>query len=404
MKYQSLKRIKKKNADYNVIMAGRDTGKSTAITGELIDEFKKYHRGFIRMIRRTNYGVAAESWFEDYSSTGTHEDENGEVQPGGLFYDGQNDITFGEYGELEAYFFNGELFGLVLYLSQATAYKSMVFPKFIYHAVFDEYIEDTQSRYLDAEITKFLSILSTVFRKRERKVWLLGNNLNDESKYNPYHRYFNIDIDRDRLKPGDIKIYKSKRFKDPAVIAFEFGQMAYEGEKEIPKADRLDGYNVGTSGDFARPYDVFLQDVEYPVQPSFLRQSIDNFYIADTTNRCYFPVVNEQMQSIDWLYSPEDLNRIGSAGDAEKYNILIQYPEYFIDQYGEDNYYKALEDVFPYEIAVPLYSNGNRYGENAEAFTSGVNDIYKGFTYRYCDSNIKFIFENIVLKYNVERL
>lgn len=401
MKYQSLKRIKKKNADYNIIMAGRDTGKSTAITGELIDEFKKYHRGFIRMIRRTNYGVAAESWFEDYSSTGTHEDEYGEVQPGGLFYDGVNDITFGEYGELEAYFFNGELFGLVLYLSQATAYKSMVFPKFIYNAVFDEYIEDTQSRYLDAEITKFLSILSTVFRKRERKVWLLGNNLNDESKYNPYHRYFNIDIDRDRLKPGDIKIYKSKRFKDPAIIAFEFGQMAYEGEKEIPKADRLDGYNVGTSGDFARPYDVFLQDVEYPVQPSFLRQSIDNFYIADTTNRCYFPVVNEQMQSIDWLHSPEDLNRIGCSGDAEKYNILIQYPEYFIDQYGEDNYYKALEDVFPYEIAVPLYSNGNRYGENAEAFTSGINDIYKGFTYRYCDSNIKFIFEQIILKQNM---
>ena len=52
MKYQSLKRIKKKNADYNIIMAGRDTGKSTAITGELKEEFLKYRRGFIRIIRR----------------------------------------------------------------------------------------------------------------------------------------------------------------------------------------------------------------------------------------------------------------------------------------------------------------------------------------------------------------
>ena len=402
MKYQSLKRIKKKNADYNIIMAGRDTGKSTAITGELIDEFLKYHRGFIRIIRRTNYGVAAESWFEDYAEAGTHEDADGNVLPHGLFYDGQNDITFGEYGELEAYFLNGELFGLVLYLSQASAYKSMVFPKFIYHAVFDEYIEDTQSRYLDAEITKFLSILSTVFRKRERKVWLLGNNLNDESKYNPYHRYFNIDIDRDRIKQGDIRIYKSKKYKDPAIIAFEFGLMAYEQEKEIPKGDRLDNYAVGTSGGFTRPFDVFLQDSEYPVQPSFLRQSIDNFYISDTTERCYFPIVNESLQSIDWIYTAEDLNRIGETGDSEKYNTLIQYPEYFIDQYGEDNYYKALEDVFPYDIAVPLYAKGNRYGENAEAFTSGINDVYKGFTYRYCDSNIKFIFENIILKANMD--
>lgn len=384
MKYQTLTRIKKKKADYNIIMAGRDSGKSTAITAELIDDYKKTGHKFIRLFRRVTYYDSAPSWFDEYN-------ENGK------FYAGDT-IEFKD----GCYYINGEVFGYTAIISLATRYKSTVYDKDIYTAVFDEYQEISPDTYVDGEVKKFLSILTTVFRHRERRVWLLGNNDNETNKYNPYHRYFGIDIDKDNIKQGDIRVYKSKKWKDPAVIAFEYGVMAYENEREIPKAERIDGNNVGTTGDFARPYDVFIQADMYPNKLSFFRDSVDNFYISDTYERCYFPVINDELQSIDWVITDTNLNEIGKGGDEEKYNALINYADYFIAEYGEEQYNEELESVIPYDIAVPLYANGNRYGENCEGFVTGIFKSYRGYTYRYCDGNIKFLFERIVLQNKME--
>lgn len=386
MKYQTLDRIKRKNADYNLIMAGRDTGKSTAITGELIKDFKEHGRKFIRLFRKTGASFnAAGSWFDEYNE-------------GGKFYAGDK-IEFRADGR---YYINNEFFGETAIISIAYTYRSKVYDPAIYHAVYDEYIGITPDEYVEGEVKKFFSILTTCFRHRERKVWLLGNNYNEMSKYNPFHTYFRIDIDRDKIKQGDIRTYKSKRFKDPAIIAFEFGRIAYEGEKEIPRAERVDGNEVATSGDFARPWDVFIQEDRYPKQPSFMRDSIDNYFVADTYGRCYFPVVNEELQCIDWVSCPEDLASIGKNGDEARYNALINYQEYFMEQYGEEEYFKALEEVQPYEIAIPLLKGGNRYGENCQGFISGIKKVYTGFTYQYADGNIKYLFERIILGAKME--
>ena len=179
-------------------------------------------------------------------------------------------------------------------------------------------------------------------------------------------------------------------------------RIAYEGEKEIPRAERVDGNEVATSGDFARPWDVFIQEDRYPKQPSFMRDSIDNYFVADTYGRCYFPVVNEELQCIDWVSCPEDLASIGKNGDEARYNALINYQEYFMEQYGEEEYFKALEEVQPYEIAIPLLKGGNRYGENCQGFISGINKVYTGFTYQYADGNIKYLFERIILGAKME--
>ena len=381
MIYQSLTRIKKKNATYNLIMAGRDTGKSTAITGELIDDYKATGHKFIRLFRKTgNSYDAADSWFDEYNE-------------GGKFYEG--DVF--EFRSDSNYYINGELFGYTAIISLARNYRSGVYPASVYTAVYDEYIGITPDEYVDGEVKKFKSILTTVFRHRECKIWLLGNNYNEMSKYNPYHTYFGIDIDRDKIKQGDIRVYKSKRFKNPAKIAFEFGRIAYESEEEIPLSERIDGNEVATSGEFARPWDVFIQDDRYEHRPSFLRDSIDNYFIADTFGRCYFPVVNEELQSIDWISTPEDLLAIGKTGDETHYKALIDYADYFMEQYGEEEYYEELENSMPYDIAIPLFKEGNRYGENCQGFISGVNKIYTGFTYQYADGNIKYLFEKIIL-------
>lgn len=381
MKYQTLDRILKKKADYNLIMAGRDTGKSTAMTKHLIDEYKKYGRKFIRLFRkRGNSFNSADSWFDEYKA-------------GGKFETG-DDFTF----DGENYYINGDLFGATAIISMAGTYRSKVYDPRIYHAVFDEYIGVTMDEYVEEEVKKFLSILTTCFRHRERKVWLLGNNYNDCSKHNPYHLYFGIDIDRDKLKQGDIKVYKSKRFKDPATIAFEFGRIAYENETEIPKAERLDGNEVATTGNFGKVWDVFDQKERYPNPVSFLRDSIDNYFIADTFNRCYFAVINDEMQCIDWITTTDDLTQIGKSGNLDEYRALIEYREYFINLYGETDYEAAVMGAMPYEITYPLYCDGNRYGENCDDFLTGIRRIYRGYTYQYCDSNIKYLFERIVLR------
>lgn len=384
MKYQSLKRIKKKNAIYNIIMAGRSSGKSTAITKELIDDYKATGHKFIRLFRRINYFEAAPSWFDEYNE-------------GGKFYEGDK-FEFKE----GCYYINGKIFGYTAIISLASRLKSTVFDREIYTAVFDEYQEISPETYVDGEVHKFFSILSTVFRQRDRRVWLLGNNDNETNKYNPYHRYFNIDIDRDNIKQGDIRVYKSDKWKDAATIAFEYGRMAYEAETEIPKAERVEGNNVGTTGDFSRPYDVFIQDEWYSKTPSFLRDSVDNFYISDTYDRCYFPVVNDELQSIDWISTADDLNSVGKSGNKEKYDILLTYADYYIETLGEEEYNNELDANMPYDITIPLYAHGNRYGENCEGFLTGIYKSFRGYSYRFCDGNIKYIFDRIVKQGKLE--
>lgn len=375
----------KKNCDYNLIMAGRDSGKSTAVCRDVcIKDYLENGHLFIRFFRRTgNVYDAADSWFDEFTTGGK--------------FDCGHVITYQD----GKYYMDGKLFGDTAIISLSKNYRSARFDPRIYNCVFDEYIGLSPDEYVDEEIYKFKALLTTVFRNRPRRVWLLGNNYNELSKYNPYHTYFKI-TDIDSMKQGDIRVYKSKHFKNPARIAFEFGRIAYECEDEIPVAERLDGNEVATSGEFARPWDVFVLSERYTDPPSFLRDSCDNYYISDVFGRCYFPVINEELQCIDWVSTPEDLTQLGKGGDEEKYNALITYEDYFIEKYGEEEYYQELERCLPYDIGIPLFMNRNRYGENCQGFLSGINKEYRGYTFMYCDGNIKYLFERIILQNKIE--
>lgn len=381
MRYQTLDRILKKKADYNLIMSGRSTGKSTDMCKHLIKWFKEDGAMFLRLFRKTTHRKDnGESWFDEFNE-------------GGKFYEGDQ-ITF----DGENYYLNGELFGETAIINLARNYKSRVFNPRIKRACFDEYIGISFDDYVDDEVNKFKSILTTCFRNRDRQVFLLGNNENEMSKYNPYHRLFGIDIDKDRIKQGDIRIYKSGKWKNPAIIAFEYGRIAAESESELPRAERFENNDVVTTGDFAKVWDVFDYDDRYDHKLSFLRDSIDNYFICDDYGRCYFPVVNDDKQCIDWIKADDDLREIGKNGNYNNYNQLIEYQEYFTEMYGEDDYMSALTDAIPYEVATPLYSDENRYGENCSDFRYGVSRNYGGYTYMYCDGNIKRIVEQVIMR------
>lgn len=394
MRYQTVQKLAKQKTNYKVLMSGRSTGKSTSMSKYLIDRFERENATFIRLVRNITYTVDADSYFDAWSY-------------GGKFYDSAPPKTYDtriityEYyysnegtrvqGDPMTYYYNGIPFGRVLVLSQSAKYKGGVFPESIKTFVFDEYIEISMLNYLDNEYDNFMSILSTVCRLRsDVEVWLLGNNLNEDSKYNPYHMKWGIDIDRDNLKQGDLKIYKSNLFKKPAKIAFEYGLIAYENEDEIPLLQRVPGNDVATSGDFAKSFDIFDQEREYP-NVDFLRDSVNNFYMRGDNDKYYFFILNTVKQCFDIVSTNTVIDDIGKSGDEKRYNTLIRYRDIFIAQYGEEYYNREVETMLPYDITIPIYNHHTIYGQNLSLFVDKARKKYRGYSVRYCDGNVKYL-------------
>ena len=394
MRYQTVQKLAKQKTNYKVLMSGRSTGKSTSMSKYLIDRFERENATFIRLVRNITYTVDADSYFDSWSY-------------GGKFYDSAPPKTYDtriityEYyysnegtrvqGDPMTYYYNGIPFGRVLVLSQSAKYKGGVFPESIKTFVFDEYIEISMLNYLDNEYDNFMSILSTVCRLRsDVEVWLLGNNLNEDSKYNPYHMKWGIDIDRDNLKQGDLKIYKSNLFKKPAKIAFEYGLIAYENEDEIPLLQRVPGNDVATSGDFAKSFDIFDQEREYP-NIDFLRDSVNNFYMRGDNDKYYFFILNTVKQCFDIVSTNTIIDDIGKSGDEKRYNTLIRYRDIFIAQYGEEYYNREVETMLPYDITIPIYNHHTIYGQNLSLFVDKAREKYRGYSVRYCDGNVKYL-------------
>lgn len=394
MRYQTVQKLAKQKTNYKVLMSGRSTGKSTSMSKYLIDRFERENATFIRLVRNITYTVDADSYFDAWSY-------------GGKFYDSAPPKTYDtriityEYyysnegtrvqGDPMTYYYNGIPFGRVLVLSQSAKYKGGVFPESIKTFIFDEYIEISMLNYLDNEYDNFMSILSTVCRLRsDVEVWLLGNNLNEDSKYNPYHMKWGIDIDRDNLKQGDLKIYKSNLFKKPAKIAFEYGLIAYENEDEIPLLQRVPGNDVATSGDFAKSFDIFDQEREYP-NVDFLRDSVNNFYMRGDNDKYYFFILNTVKQCFDIVSTNTIIDDIGKSGDEKRYNTLIRYRDIFIAQYGEEYYNREVETMLPYDITIPIYNHHTIYGQNLSLFVDKAREKYRGYSVRYCDGNVKYL-------------
>ena len=394
MRYQTVQKLAKQKTNYKVLMSGRSTGKSTSMSKYLIDRFERENAAFIRLVRNITYTVDADSYFDAWSY-------------GGKFYDSAPPKTYDtriityEYyysnegtrvqGDPMTYYYNGIPFGRVLVLSQSAKYKGGVFPESIKTFVFDEYIEISMLNYLDNEYDNFMSILSTVCRLRsDVEVWLLGNNLNEDSKYNPYHMKWGIDIDRDNLKQGDLKIYKSNLFKKPAKIAFEYGLIAYENEDEIPLLQRVPGNEVATSGDFAKSFDIFDQEREYP-NVDFLRDSVNNFYMRGDNDKYYFFILNTVKQCFDIVSTNTIIDDIGKSGDKKRYNTLIRYRDIFIAQYGEEYYNREVETMLPYDITIPIYNHHTIYGQNLSMFVDKAREKFRGYSVRYCDGNVKYL-------------
>ena len=193
-KYYSNENILKADCEYMLQLGERSNGKSYSdkwyclkiawdekdpYTGEAISD---YQFGYIRRWDIEIKGKEVEDYFSDLVLN-----DNGDR----AIYD----ITGGAYDFVSVYqhhmyfaktdpetgrVIRGKEIGRCFAITQDTHYKSLAFPK-IGRAIFEEFITD--SGYLEKEPKRLISIVSTIFRRRRGRVFLVGNTITRTCPY-----------------------------------------------------------------------------------------------------------------------------------------------------------------------------------------------------------------------------
>ena len=213
-KYYSNKDILRAGCEYMLQMGERSNGKSYADKYYLL--YRAYHEkdlytgefvpGYeFAYIRRWDLELKSKD-VEQYFSDMVMND-NGDMPI--------KEITGGEYScvsvyQRRIYFANideegkvhrGKLIGHCFAITQETHYKSLAFP-LCDAAIFEEFI--TKSGYLEEEPERLMQLLSTIFRRRSGKVFLVGNTI---SRACPYFAAWGLSGVL-RQDQGTIAIYK----------------------------------------------------------------------------------------------------------------------------------------------------------------------------------------------------
>ena len=182
-------RIRKENADYNIVVGERGNGKTYDIQKMCIEKFLKTGEQCF-LLRR---------WMEDVKPSNAANFWDGNLlakltdMSGGRFRNivlrGMRYITV-DYDDKGKPIVNEEnTIGFIWDVNEAERLKGQSFPG-VTNIVFEEFISLSQMGYIPDEVTLFLNCLSTIIRDRTNvKVWMLGNTVNP---YNPYFKHFGI--------------------------------------------------------------------------------------------------------------------------------------------------------------------------------------------------------------------
>lgn len=200
-KFYRLNRIKKHNAQYNVIFGERSSGKTFAVLEEGLKNYVKEGKQ-LAIVRR---------WREDFTGKRGQTMFNALVAAGvvsALTDHKWTDVYyFGSRWFLCTYADNGDRitderpFAYGFAITAMEHDKSTSYPD-ITTVCFDEFL--TRTVYLPDEFVLFLNVISTIARHRtDVKIYMLGNTVN---KYCPYFKEMGLTHVKE-MKPGDIDLY-----------------------------------------------------------------------------------------------------------------------------------------------------------------------------------------------------
>ena len=202
-KFYSLDKIKKHNAEYNLIIGERSNGKTYSVKMEILKKHAASNcheqAALIRRWDEDFKGARGSNMFSDIV-------ENGELSK--LFGDKYDDITYfrhawylskkDEKGKLVREI---EPFCWAFSLTAMEHDKSTSYPK-ITTVLFDEML--TRKQYLPDEFILFMNVLSTIIRERDNvTIFMLGNTV---SHFSPYYGEMGLKHVR-QMKQGTIDVY-----------------------------------------------------------------------------------------------------------------------------------------------------------------------------------------------------
>lgn len=200
--FYSLDKIKKRGAEYNLIIGERSNGKTYSVKMEMLKAYAK-NGAQSALIRR---------WDEDFKGTRganmfSDTVENGELKK--LFGDKYTGITYYRHAWYLTHIDENtkkvvkeiEPFCYAFALTAMEHDKSTSYPK-VKIILFDEML--TRKQYVPDEFVLFMNVLSTIIRTRDDvTIYMLGNTV---SHFSPYFGEMGLKHIR-QMKQGDIDVY-----------------------------------------------------------------------------------------------------------------------------------------------------------------------------------------------------
>lgn len=201
-KFYSLKKIKEKNCQYNMIIGERSNGKTYSVLKEIIENYAVNGK----------QGAIIRRWLDDFRGKRGAVMFDAHVENGLI-----SDLTKGEYNKVVykssrwyfARFDEGlnvdivdeKPFCFAFALNSMEHDKSTSYPG-VTIICFDEFL--TRQYYLPDEFVLFMNVISTIVRYRDDVViYMLGNTVN---KVSPYFSEMGISHIKD-MKQGTIDVY-----------------------------------------------------------------------------------------------------------------------------------------------------------------------------------------------------
>lgn len=181
-KYYSLERVKKVDAEFKMLLGGRNIGKSYAVKHDVAKECFTHGLEFV-YLRRWDEDIKQKNAINYFGDLNVKEITDNKYTDVYIYQSKIYFVSYDENGKISDRY----LIGYTHALNQNERYKSQIFPKVTY-IIYEEFITDRM--YLPNECNQLQEYVSTIFRDRKGVVYLVGNTI---SKLCPYFNEWKLD-------------------------------------------------------------------------------------------------------------------------------------------------------------------------------------------------------------------
>lgn len=304
-KYYSLKKILEVDAVYNIIYGKRSNGKSYAVKHFSVQNaINNPDKEKFVYLRRYSLDVRAGDVALYFNDLPIEKMTNGEYKDVEVRQKKINLVHYNDKNKVDKRLH----IGYVMYLSGVEHFKSLSYPD-VENMIFEEFV--TNEGYLIDEPTKLMNIISTVFRDRKGKIFMIGNTVNRICPYFSEWQLINVPeqeqntIDVYTVKYNDLSIQIACEYcgdsDTNATNNFFFGRQAdsiIKGNWEVksfPKPPKEEGHSLQCrfllmQGQFNYCINLMLDCNGYPylkITPAKIENALSELYTLALSREFY---------------------------------------------------------------------------------------------------------------------